>query len=65
MLTPVRVLDLEISEALASIDPEVGPGEGDYAVFQLHISATPQGKFKVPRRHFPLQTGHSGADIIS
>ena len=39
--------------------------KGDYVVFQLHISATPKRKFKVPRRHFQLQTGHFGADIIS
>ena len=52
MLTPVRVLDLEISEALASIGPEALAGEADYgsALVLVRLHGRPLGTLQLDLR---------------
>src|SRR3984893_18266474 len=59
MLTPVRVLDLEISEALASIGPEALAGEADYgsALVLVRLHGRPLGTLQLDLRGGAIPAG--------
>jgi len=59
MLTPVRVLDLEISEALASIGPEALAGEEDYgsALVLVRLHGRPLGTLQLDLRGGAIPAG--------
>jgi glycosyltransferase involved in cell wall biosynthesis len=58
-LTPVRVLDLEISEALASIGPEPPAGEADYgsALVLVRLHGRPLGTLQLDLRGGAIPAG--------
>ena len=59
MLTPVRVLDLEISEALESIGPEAPAGEADYgsALVLVRLHGRPLGTLQLDLRGGAIPAG--------
>jgi GT2 family glycosyltransferase len=59
MLTPVRVLDLEISEALTSIGPEGPAGEDDYgsALVLVRLHGRPLGTLQLDLRGGAIAAG--------
>lgn len=59
MLTPVRVLDLEISEALASIGPEALAGEAPYgsALVLVRLHGRPLGTLQLDLRGGAIPAG--------
>ena len=61
MLTPVRVLDLEISRPLVGIGPTAGPGEEKYssALVLVRLHGRPLGTLQLDPQKV-LASGRSG-----
>src|SRR5437667_12091093 len=59
MLTPVRVLDLEISQPLASIGPAAGPGDVTYssALVLVRLHGRPLGTLQLDLRAGTIAAG--------
>src|SRR5437764_4158030 len=65
MLTPVRVLDLEISQPLASIGPASGPGDVAYssALVLVRLHGRPLGTLQLDLRAGAIAAGEVARQV--
>ena len=65
MLTPVRILDLELSEPLPSIGPDARPGEEAYgsALVLVRLHGRPLGTLQFDLREGPIAAGEVARQV--